>query len=164
MNCSGGLPGPISADLAPLDAVHATWQAHLGQNLLGAVLTTTALRPALAAGAAVISIGSIGAERRGGAYGAAKAALAAWNADLSAELGPLGITANVIAPGYIEDTAFFQGTLPPERRAALIAETHDKRPGTPGEVARTIHFLASPGARHLTGQTIHLNGGAHTTR
>lgn len=164
VNASGGLPGPAPAGLAPLDALLATWQANLAQNLLGAVLTTAALRPVLAPGAAVISIGSLGAERRGGAYGAAKAALAAWNAALSAELGPDGITANVIAPGYIEDTAFFQGALTPERRAALIAETHDKRPGTPEEVARTIHFLASPGARHLTGQTIHLNGGAHTTR
>ncbi|WBP89037.1 SDR family NAD(P)-dependent oxidoreductase [Kitasatospora cathayae] len=164
VNASGGLPGPAAADLPPLDALLATWHANLAQNLLGAVLTTTALRPALAPGGTVISIGSIGAERRGGAYGASKAALAAWNAALSAELGPLGVTANVISPGYIEDTGFFQGALTPERRAALIAETHTNRPGTPADVARTAHFLASPGARHLTGQTLHLNGGAHTTR
>jgi 3-oxoacyl-[acyl-carrier protein] reductase len=42
--------------------------------------------------------------------------------------------------------------------------THDKRPGRPDDIAQTAHFLASPGARHITGQTIHVNGGAFTTR
>jgi hypothetical protein len=67
-------------------------------------------------------------------------------------------------PGYIEDTDFFQGKLTAERRAQLIAATHDKRPGRPDDVAGLIEFLASPQARHITGQTIHLNGGAYTTR
>jgi len=112
----------------------------------------------------VISIGTIGAGRGGGSYGAAKAALAAWNADLSADIGPRGITANVISAGYIEGTAFFRDRMTPQRRAALIAATHDRRPGQPGDIAQTAHFLASPGARHITGQTIHVNGGAFTTR
>ncbi|WP_162473400.1 MULTISPECIES: SDR family oxidoreductase [Kitasatospora] len=51
-----------------------------------------------------------------------------------------------------------------ERRRALIEETHDKRPGTVEDIAATAYFLASPGARHLTGQTLHVNGGAYTTR
>jgi 3-oxoacyl-[acyl-carrier protein] reductase len=38
------------------------------------------------------------------------------------------------------------------------------RAGTPDDVAAVIHFLASPGARHLTGQVLHVNGGALTTR
>ncbi|MGH3851009.1 MAG: SDR family oxidoreductase, partial [Pseudonocardiaceae bacterium] len=46
----------------------------------------------------------------------------------------------------------------------LIAATHDKRAGTPDDIADAVYFLASPGARHITGQTIHVNGGAHTTR
>ncbi|MFE0102227.1 SDR family NAD(P)-dependent oxidoreductase [Streptomyces sp. NPDC059009] len=149
---------------APLERLLAEWQGNLAQNLLGTVLTTTALRDRLAAGASVISIGSIGAERGGGSYGAAKAALAAWNATLSAELAPHGVTANVIASGFVEGTAFFGGKLADERRAALIEETHNKRPGTPEDIAETTYFLASPGARHITGQTIHVNGGAHTTR
>jgi 3-oxoacyl-[acyl-carrier protein] reductase len=112
----------------------------------------------------VVSIGSIGAERRGGSYGAAKAALQAWNSFLSAELAPRGVTANVVSCGYITDTEFFQGAMTPERHASLVAETHDGRPGTLADVAETIHFLASPGARHITGQTLHVNGGAFTTR
>jgi 3-oxoacyl-[acyl-carrier protein] reductase len=130
----------------------------------GDVLTTDAFRDRLTPGSSVISTGSIGAERRGGSYGAAKAALQAWNGFLSAELGPRGVTANVVSCGYLADTEFFQGRMTPERHAALVAETHDGRPGTPFDVAETVFFLASPGARHLTGQTLHVNGGAFTTR
>ncbi|MBF9071646.1 SDR family NAD(P)-dependent oxidoreductase [Streptacidiphilus fuscans] len=140
------------------------WEAMYRLNVMTAVLTTDALKDQLVAGSTVISIGTIGAERRGGSYGAAKAALQAWNGFLSAELGPRGVTANVVSCGYIADTEFFQGAMTPERHAALVAETHNGRPGTPADVAETIHFLASPGARHITGQTLHVNGGAFTTR
>jgi 3-oxoacyl-[acyl-carrier protein] reductase len=51
-----------------------------------------------------------------------------------------------------------------ERHRALVEETHDKRPGRVDDIARTACFLASPGARHITGQTVHVNGGAFTTR
>jgi 3-oxoacyl-[acyl-carrier protein] reductase len=47
---------------------------------------------------------------------------------------------------------------------ALIGRTHDGRAGEPGDVAETAFFLASAGARHITGQTVHVNGGAPTTR
>ncbi|MDT0267455.1 SDR family oxidoreductase [Streptomyces sp. DSM 44915] len=164
VNAAGGLAGAPPANASPLAATYHEWQSHLHQNLLGAVLTTTAVRDRLAPGGTVISIGSIGAERRGGSYGAAKAALAAWNAALSAGLAPNGVTCNVIAPGYIEGTNFFGGQLPDERRAALVGETHNKRPGTSEDIAETSYFLASPGARHITGQTLHVNGGAFTTR
>ena len=49
-------------------------------------------------------------------------------------------------------------------RDTLIAATHDKRPGRTQDIAETVFFLASPGARHITGQTIHVNGGAYLTR
>jgi 3-oxoacyl-[acyl-carrier protein] reductase len=147
-----------------LERLAASWRANLDANLVSAVLTTHAVADRLATGGSVISIGTIGAERGGGSYGAAKAALASWNAYLSAEIGPRGVTANVISPGYIADTNFFRDRLTSERRETLIAATHDKRPGRPGDIAETAHFLASPGARHITGQTIHVNGGAFTTR
>jgi 3-oxoacyl-[acyl-carrier protein] reductase len=147
-----------------LKRLAAGWRANLDANLLSAVLTTYAVADRLTAGGSVISIGTIGAERRGGSYGAAKAALAAWNADLSADLGPRGITANVISAGYIEGTNFFRDRLTPQRREALIAATHDQRAGRPDDIAGTARFLASPQARHITGQTIHVNGGAFTTR
>ncbi|GAB7030186.1 hypothetical protein JCM4914_16470 [Streptomyces platensis subsp. malvinus] len=71
---------------------------------------------------------------------------------------------NVISAGYIAGTNFFHGRLADERAQALVAETHNKRPGTVEDIAETAYFLASPGARHITGQTLHVNGGAFTTR
>jgi 3-oxoacyl-[acyl-carrier protein] reductase len=149
---------------AGLERLAASWRANLDANLISAVLTTHAVADLLAGGGSVISIGTIGAERGGGSYGAAKAALASWNAYLSAEIGPRGVTANVISAGYIAGTNFFRDRLTSQRRESLIAATHDKRPGRPDDIAETAYFLASPGARHITGQTIHVNGGAFTTR
>jgi 3-oxoacyl-[acyl-carrier protein] reductase len=149
--------GGASACRAELERLAASWQANLDANLISAVLTTNALADMLAAGSSVISLGTIGAERGGGSYGAAKAALAAWNADLSADIGPRGVTANVISAGYIAGTNFFRDRLTSQRRETLIAATHDKRPGRPDDIAQTAYFLASPGARHV-------NGGAFTTR
>ncbi len=162
VNAAGGLAS--AAGPSPLEEVAAQWRANLELNLLSAVLTTEAVAGRLAAGGAVVSIGSIGAERRGGSYGAAKAALAAWNAALSARIGPNGVTCNVIASGYVADTAFFQGGMTEERHRALVEETHTKRAGTVDDIAATVCFLASPGGRHITGQTLHVNGGAFTTR
>jgi 3-oxoacyl-[acyl-carrier protein] reductase len=166
VNAAGGLgiaaPGPPGE--SALATVLAEWQADLELNLLSAVLTVTALKPRLAEGGAVISVGSIGAERRGGSYGAAKAALAAWHAMLSAEIAPRGITANVVSPGYVAGTEFFQGRMTEAREQGLIADTHNKKAGAPRDIAETVFFLASDGARHITGQTIHVNGGAFTTR
>ncbi|MCX5397168.1 SDR family NAD(P)-dependent oxidoreductase [Streptomyces sp. NBC_00102] len=164
VNAAGGLPEDAPTDTPPLEALLHTWRSALEQNLLGAVLTTASVQEHLAPGGAVISIGSIGAERRGGAYGTAKAALAAWNAGLSADLGPRGITANVIAAGYVAGTGFFRGAMTDERHDNLVRETHTKRAGTPEDIAATVYFLASPGAGQLTGQTVHVNGGAFTTR
>jgi 3-oxoacyl-[acyl-carrier protein] reductase len=149
---------------ADLDGVLAAWRANLDANLISAVLTTTAVLGKLRAGGSVINVGSIGAEYASTSYGAAKAALAAWTAGLSAEAGPRGLTANLISRGYIAGTDFFRGGLTEQRRAALIAATHDGRAGEPADIAETAYFLASPGARHITGQTVHVNGGAHTTR
>lgn len=151
-------------DAVDLADIAAAWRANLDANLLSAVLTTSAVLPVLRPGGAVINVSSIGAEYASTSYGAAKAALAAWTAGLSAEVGPRGLTANVISPGYIEETGFFRGRLTEQRRAALIAATHDGRAGRPGDIAETAYFLASEGARHITGQVIHVNGGAHTTR
>lgn len=78
--------------------------------------------------------------------------------DLARELGPRGITANVVAPGYIEDTEFFGPQIDPERRERLVNDTQNKRAGTPGDVAATLHWLASPGAGHVTSQVIQVNG------
>ncbi|WP_435583065.1 SDR family NAD(P)-dependent oxidoreductase [Amycolatopsis thermoflava] len=164
VNMAGGNTDLTAPAGEGLGEVLRAWRANLDANLLSAVLTTTAVRDRLRPGGSIINIGSIGAEYAASSYGAAKAALAAWTAGLSSEVGPKGVTANLIAPGYIAETGFFHGKLSEDRRSALIAATHNGRAGHPDDVAATTFFLASEGARHITGQTMHVNGGAHTTR
>jgi 3-oxoacyl-[acyl-carrier protein] reductase len=155
-------PAPADGDLTGLRDL---WAAQLEANLISAVLMTSALTPRLARDGRVISIGSIAGARGGGAYGAAKAALHTWTGDLAFELGGQGITVNVIAPGYIEDTEFFgEGGAPTERRAWLIDQMANGRPGRPADVADTVAFLASAEAGNITAQVIHVNGGAFRGR
>jgi len=145
-----------------LQQLKANWLANLEANLVSAVLMTAACAPRLTT--AVVHLGSIAGARGPGSYGASKAALALWNQDVAAELGPRGITSNVVAPGFTADTEFFQGRLTDQRRQTLLDATLTKREGEVGDIAGTIHFLASPAARHLTGQVLHVNGGALATR
>ncbi|GAA1566169.1 SDR family oxidoreductase [Kribbella hippodromi] len=155
----GDLSEPAGGELAQLKS---SWLANLEANLISAVLTTAALAPRLTT--AVVHLGSIAGARGPGSYGASKAGLALWNAEVAAELGPRGITSNVVAPGFTAGTEFFQGQLSDERRETLLQATLTKREGEVADIAATIHFLASPAARHLTGQVLHVNGGALTTR
>ncbi|MGH3602365.1 MAG: SDR family NAD(P)-dependent oxidoreductase [Pseudonocardiaceae bacterium] len=164
VNSAGGntdLDRPSSDDLASLAA---NWRANLESNLLSAVLITTVVADRLTEGGAVISISSIAADKGAGAYGAAKAGLASWNIDLARELGPRGVTANVLSPGYIAETELFRDQLTDQRRDALIAATFTGRAGTPDDVAGAVAFLASSAARQITGQVLAVNGGARTTR
>jgi 3-oxoacyl-[acyl-carrier protein] reductase len=154
--------GPVAdGDLADLAA---DWRANLDANLLSAVLVTAALTPRFAPDARIISFSSIAARRGAGSYGAAKAAVEAWTADVARELGPRGITANVVSPGLTLGSEFFRDTLTEARKQRLIAETDNGRPGTTADVAALVAFLASPSAGHLTGQVIHVNGGAYLGR
>jgi len=147
-----------------LAGLAAAWQANLDANLLSAVLVTAALTPRFTPGARVVSLSSIAARRGAGSYGAAKAAVEAWTADLAADLGPRGITANVVSPGLTVGSEFFHGGLTGSRYERLVAETRTGRAGTTDDVAATVAFLASPQAGHLTGQVIHVNGGAYLGR
>ncbi|MEV4745211.1 SDR family oxidoreductase [Streptosporangium sp. NPDC049248] len=141
------------------------WWANLNANLMSAVLVTSALIPRLAEGGRIITIGSIAARGTGsGSYGAAKAAVEAWTADLAAELGPRGVTANVVSPGLIVDTEFFRGRLTEEGVRRRVEGTRNGRAGTPDDVAETVRFVASAEARHVTGQVLHVNGGAYLGR
>jgi 3-oxoacyl-[acyl-carrier protein] reductase len=147
----------------PLEAVAHNWTVNFRLNTLTAVLLTEALRERLASpGGRVLFLSSIAAYRGSGsgAYAASKAALHPYAYELARELGPRGITVNVVAPGYVEDTGFFGGEIEPARRERLVAETSTGRAGTPGDVAGTLHWLASPSAGHITAQVIQVNGGA----
>ncbi|MFE9610485.1 SDR family NAD(P)-dependent oxidoreductase [Streptomyces sp. NPDC006012] len=158
-----GLREPEEPAGDPLHAVAHLWSVNFRINTLSAVLLTEALAERLAEpGGRVLFLSSIAAYRGSGtgAYAAAKAALHPYAHDLARRLGPRGITVNVVAPGYVEDTEFFGDAIGEERREQLIAETSTGRSGTPGDIAATLHWLASPGAGHITSQIIQVNGGA----
>jgi 3-oxoacyl-[acyl-carrier protein] reductase len=161
VNTAGGNTDIGASEPTTLAEVAASWRANLDSNVLSAVLMTTALRPRLVRGGAVISFSSIAAHRPGaGSYSAAKAAIEAWNQTLAHDVGADQITANVIAPGFIDGTEFFRDRMTDSRRETLIAQTATARGGTTDDIAATVLFLASPGAQHITGQVIHVNGGA----
>ncbi len=165
VNNAGGNTNLGRREPEDLIEVAESWWANLNANLISAVLVTTALTPRLNDGARIVSLGSIAARGTGsGSYGAAKAALESWTADLAAELGPRGITANVVSPGLVLDTEFFRGRLTEEGIRARVDNTRNGRPGTPADVADTVLFLASAGAGHVTGQVLHVNGGAYLGR
>jgi len=161
VNTAGGNTDIGAPEPSTLAELASAWRANLDANVVSAVLVTTALRDRLARGGAVVNFSSIAAHRAGaGSYSAAKAAVEAWNLTLASELGADDITANVIAPGFTEGTEFFGTTMTQQRRANLIAQTATGRAGTAEDIAGTVLFLASSAARHITGQTIHVNGGA----
>lgn len=108
----------------------------------------------------IVSITSvIGATGNAGQanYAAAKAGLVGLTKSIAYEMATRGVTANCVAPGYI-DTAM-TGALPEEVRAGVLAKVPMGRMGTPQEVAAAVLFLASEEAAYVTGATLHVNGG-----
>ncbi|MEY9988461.1 NAD(P)-dependent dehydrogenase (short-subunit alcohol dehydrogenase family) [Streptomyces sp. V4I8] len=111
VNSAGGAGSlePPSTSEDQLDRVVRDWTVNFRTNLLTAALLTEALKERLTApGGRVLFVGSIVAYRGagGGAYAAAKAGLHPYAHSLARELGPRGVTVNVVAPGYVEDTGF----------------------------------------------------------
>ena len=152
----------VDGDGSTLSGVAARWRASFDSNVITAVLLTEALRPSLRRpGGRIILTSSIAAQRGGGGpYSAAKAALHGFAFDLATQLGGEGITANVIAPGYVTDSEFFAGRMTDEGHASRVAATLVKRAGEPSDIAEAVRWLAGPGGTYVTGQIINVNGGS----
>jgi len=90
-------------------------------------------------------------------YGIAKGALNSLAKALAAELGPIGVRCNVIAPGFIESA--MTGKLNDKQKDAIMGAIPMRRMGTGSEVASAVVYLASNEASYMTGQTLHVNGG-----
>jgi 3-oxoacyl-[acyl-carrier protein] reductase len=101
-------------------------------------------------------IGLLGAPGQAN-YAAAKAGLVGLARSLARELGSRGITANVVAPGYV--TTDMTASLPQERTDAILASVPLGRGASPAEIAGAIAFLASPAAAYITGAVLPVDGG-----
>ncbi|HEU4348883.1 MAG TPA: SDR family oxidoreductase [Actinoplanes sp.] len=150
-----------------LPALQVTWRDHLDQ-LEFFVKSPTLLMQAVVPGmrrlgaGRIIQIGSDLFERAEpgmSAYSAAKGAQLSLTRTWARELGPLGITVNVVAPGWIPVERHAE--VDPRHLTEYLADVPLGRMGTPGEVADVVAFLASDGARFVTGERITVNGG-HT--
>lgn len=90
-------------------------------------------------------------------YAASKAALVGMARSITRELGGRGITANVVAPGFIETA--MTDALPAERQAQYKASIPAGRFARPDEVAGAVHFLASDDAGYISGAVVPVDGG-----
>ncbi len=91
-------------------------------------------------------------------YSGTKAAVEHITRVLAAEVGPMGIRVNAVAPGPTE-TDMLRGTMTDEMRVAMESQTPLGRLGQPEEVARVIALLAGPKASWITGQNVAASGG-----
>ncbi|OEV31619.1 3-oxoacyl-ACP reductase [Streptomyces nanshensis] len=160
LNATGPQPAVAVEDL--------TWEAHLNQLRFFVKSPTLLLRAVLpgmkALGSGrVIQIGSDIFERAlpgMSAYVAAKGAQLGLTRSWARELGPHGITVNLVAPGWVPVERHASATEGELR--AHASEVPLGRAGTPADIASTVSFLASEAAGFITGECITVNGG-HTT-
>lgn len=92
-----------------------------------------------------------------GNYAASKAGMIGMTKSLAQEVASRGVTANVIAPGFIETP--MTDVLTEPQRAGILANVPAGRLGSSDEIASAAVFLASSEAGYVTGQTLHVNGG-----
>ncbi|HEX7402395.1 MAG TPA: SDR family oxidoreductase [Usitatibacter sp.] len=150
-------------DVAPIDEIdYAAWKRITGIILDGAFLVTKASLAALrkSDAGAIVNIGGMSGHT--GAAGrphvvAAKLGLVGLTRALAHDLAPDGITVNCVVPGLI---ATQRGTSSGSKTAHLHEPLLGRR-GSVDEVAAAVRFIAGPNARYITGQELHLNGGAY---
>jgi len=144
------------------------WETVMGVHLRGAFLMTRAVQKHMVEQrwGRVVNLSSSSALGNRGQvnYSAAKAGLQGFTKTLAIELGPFGITANAVAPGFIATDM----TAATAERVGVAFDVFAKgaaeripvrRVGQPDDVAHTISFLASEGAGFVSGQVIYVAGG-----
>jgi 3-oxoacyl-[acyl-carrier protein] reductase len=142
-----------------LEIDEATWDLEISMNLATAFNVTRAVAPGMVerrwgrivmvssvTGTVVTNPGSTG-------YGTAKAGMEGLMRGLALELGPYGVTANAVAPGWIATSPPEDGEVDHGLASAI------GRSGTPQEIAEVVAFLASDRASYLTGQSVVVDGG-----
>ncbi|WP_280184180.1 3-oxoacyl-ACP reductase FabG [Nocardia cyriacigeorgica] len=144
------------------------WDAVMNVHLRGAFLMTRAVQQHMveAGFGRIVNLSSTSAlGNRGQAnYSAAKAGMQGLTKTLAIELGKFGVTANAIAPGFIETemtaaTAERVGVPFDEFTKAMAVQIPVQRTGKPDDIAHTASFLVSAGAGFVSGQVIYVAGG-----
>ena len=156
LNAGIGLSGKVT------ETDPAQWRRMLDVNLGSAFLLTRSLVPILRPGGSIVAIGSgSGHDPIPGLafYGASKAALNMFIADLAQEVGPDGIRANVVSPGGT-DTSFQENAPSPAQKHDSATHNALRRQGVPDDVAGVVLFLCSDLAGFVTGQAVRVNGAA----
>jgi NAD(P)-dependent dehydrogenase (short-subunit alcohol dehydrogenase family) len=171
VNAAGGnVPEAVVADdRSPLGIPPEAFRDVVELNLLGTMLPSQVLGAVMSTGGSIVNVSSMAAARaltRVGGYGAAKAGVEAYTRWLAVELARrgTGIRVNAVAPGFVigeQNRALLvraDGT-PTERGAAVIDRTPLGRFADPEDIVATVVWLASDGARFVTGAVVPVDGG-----
>jgi 3-oxoacyl-[acyl-carrier protein] reductase len=155
----------IRHEVAFAQISYAEWRAAQAVCVDGAFHCTQAALPLLrvSGAGAVINIGGLtahtGASNRAHVV-TAKAALGGLTRALAHELAEFGITANCVSPGMMDTVRKSSSASAQPAHHASHATLLGRR-GRPDEIASAVVWLAGPGGRFVTGQTVHINGGAY---
>lgn len=151
----------ITRDGLMLRMDESQWDAVINVNLKSAYNFIHALTPIMARqrGGSIINMSSVVGEHGNAGqcnYSASKAGLIGLAKSIAKEMGPRGIRANCIAPGFI--VSDMTAAIPEAEREAWVKTIPMRRGGTPDEVARVALFLASDLSSYVSGQVISVCG------
>ncbi|OIN57871.1 3-oxoacyl-[acyl-carrier-protein] reductase [Arsenicibacter rosenii] len=152
----------ITRDRTLLKMSHLEWQQVIDVNLTGVFNCTKAIVPYMVErgyGRIICTSSVVGIHGNFGQtnYSATKAGVVAMCRTWAKELGPKGITANAVAPGFIRTD--MTDAMPEEARQGVIQTIPVKRMGEPNDIAWAYLFLASDEASFVNGQVLGVNGG-----